>query len=117
MNSLDSSDKRYFSSRCALARCALHDIESHALLMFRFSIFRRSFLHGEVKDATRQGVNLKTKRPKKEANIDELFWRKGLLSCGTAKSLLNSVHYFNGIFFGLRGSARECRNLSLKSFE
>lgn len=84
---------------------------------FRFAIFRRC-LDAEMKDATRQGVCLETKKPEKESVTDEdeeLFWKKGLLGCGTAKSLLNSVYYFNGKIFGLRGS--EHRNLTLNNFE
>ena len=57
-------------------------------------------LTAEMK-ATRQGVHLETKRPEKETVTDEdeeLFWRKELLGCGTAKSILNSVYYFNGKF-------------------
>ena len=60
-----------------------------------------------MKDATRQGVYLESKRPEKEAvtvEDEELFWEKGLLGSGTAKSLLNSVYYFNGKMFRLRGS-------------
>ena len=70
-----------------------------------------------MKDATHQGVSLETKKKEKEAVTDEeeeLFWSKGLLGCGTAKSLLNTVYYYNGKIFGLRGS--EHRKLSLKNF-
>ena len=44
-----------------------------------------------------------------------MFWSKGLLGCGTAKSLLNTVYYYSGKMFGLRRS--EHRTLSLKNIE
>lgn len=71
-----------------------------------------------MKDATRRGVALNTKKPEKEAVTDEeekIFWEKGLLGRSTAKSLLNTIYFFNGKMFGLRGG--EHRNLSLKNFE
>ena len=72
-----------------------------------------------MKDARRAKVFLlKPKKEEKEAvtgEEEELFWSKGLLGCGTAKSLLNTVYYYNGKMFGLRGS--EHRKLSLKNFE
>ena len=45
-----------------------------------------------------------------------MFWSKGLLRFGTAKYLLNTVYYYNGKIFGLRGSERR-KEMSLKNFE
>ena len=62
-----------------------------------------------MKDCTRAGVALQIKslkREEKEAVSDvdeELFWRNGLLGQSTAKSLLNSIYFYNGKIFGLRG--------------
>ena len=67
-----------------------------------------------MKDATREGVSLETKNEETDEE-EELFWSKGLLGCGTAKSLFNTAYYYNGKIFGLRGS--EHRKLSLKNFE
>jgi len=75
-------------------------------------MFRR-VLDAEMKDGTRAGVGLQTKREEKEAESDEdeqLFWRNGLLGQSTAKSLLNSIYFYNGKIFGLRGG--EHRNLT-----
>ena len=59
-----------------------------------------------MKDSTREGVSLETKKEEKEAVMDEeekLFWNKGLLGCGTAKSLLNTVYYYNRKIFWIEG--------------
>lgn len=71
-----------------------------------------------MKDATRRGVTLETKKAEKEAVTDEderLFWSKGLLGCSTAKSLLNTIYFFNGKIFGIRGG--EQRNLRINNFD
>ena len=34
---------------------------------------------------------------------EELFWNLNLLGMSTAKSLLNTVYFYNGKLFGLRG--------------
>ena len=80
-----------------------------SLRFFRFVTFRR-VLDAEMKEATRMGVTLKTKGDEKEAvnSEEELFWSKGLFG---AKSLLNTVYFYNGKLFGLRAS--EHRNISL----
>ena len=76
------------------------------LLFYRFALFRR-VPDAELKDATREGVHLKSKKEEKEAVSDEeeeLFWRlTDLLGTSTAKSLLNTVYFYNGKLFGLRG--------------
>ena len=56
--------------------------------------------------STRQGVSLQTKKEEKEAVIDEdeeKFWSAGLFVSGTAKQLLDTIYFYNGKIFGLRG--------------
>ena len=75
-----------------------------SLCFFRFVTFRR-VLDAEMKEATRIGVTLKTKGDEKEAvnsEEEELFWSKGLFGLSSAKSLLNTVYFYNGKLFGLR---------------
>ena len=57
-----------------------------------------------MKDSTRQGVSLQTKKEKKEAVKDEdeeKFWSAGLFGSGTAKQLLDTIYFYNGKMFGL----------------
>jgi hypothetical protein len=70
-----------------------------------------------MRDATRRDVTLLVKKLEKEVVTDEekLFWSNGLLGCGTAKSLLNTIYCFNGNIFSIRGG--EHKNLRLNSFE
>lgn len=53
-----------------------------------------------MRDATCQGVSLATKQNEKEPVSDDdnekLFWGKQLLGMKTAKTLLNTVYYYNG---------------------
>ena len=75
--------------------------------------FRR-VLDAEMKEATRMGVTLKTKGDEKEAvnnEKEELFWSKGLFGQSSARSLLNTVYFYNGKLFGLRAS--EHRSITL----
>ena len=75
--------------------------------------FRR-VLDAEMKEATRMGVTLKTKGDEKEAvnnEEEELFWSKGLFGQSSARSLLNTVYFYNGKLFGLRAS--EHRSITL----
>lgn len=46
---------------------------------------------------------------------EELFWKQGLLGRATAKSLFNTVYFYNGKLFGLRGG--EHRNINVNNFE
>ena len=64
------------------------------------------------------GVTLKTKGDEKEAvnsEEEELFWSKGLFGLSSAKSLLNTVYFYNGKLFGLCGD--EHRNITVANFE
>ena len=57
-----------------------------------------------MKDSTRQGVSLQTKKEKKEAVKDEneeKFWSAGLFGSGTAKQLLDNIYFCNGKMFGV----------------
>ena len=75
--------------------------------------FRR-VLDAEMKEATRMGVTLKTKGDEKKAvnNEEELFWSKGLFGQSSARSLLNTVYFYNGKLFGLRASEHRSTTLS-----
>ena len=70
-----------------------------------------------MKDSTRQGVSLQTKKEEKEAVTDEdeeKFWSGGLFGSGTAKQLLHTIYFYNGKMFGLRGG--EHRNICVNNF-
>ena len=57
-----------------------------------------------MKDSTRQGVSLQTKKGKKEAVKDEdeeKFWSAGLFGSGTAKQLFDNIYFYNGKMFGV----------------
>ena len=68
-----------------------------------------------MKDATRCDLTVSTKKDKKEAITDEedLFWSKGLMGTGSSNSLLNTVYFYNGKLFGLRGG--EHRNITVRN--
>lgn len=77
-------------------------------------------MDGEMRDATKNGVDLKTKKDvRNEVTLgeEELLWRKGLLGNNTAECLLNTIYFYNGKLFGLRSNEhrllRVC-NISLK---
>lgn len=70
-----------------------------------------------MKDATRQGIHLATKKLERVAASDDVentFWKKELLGRETATALLHTVYYYNGKLFGLREA--EQRN-NLHNFE
>ena len=78
----------------------------------------RSALDAEMKDATRAGVALQNKKAEKLQVTQEeenKFWEMGLLGCQSAKSLLNTVYFYNGKLFGLRGG--DHRNITVANFE
>ena len=78
----------------------------------------RSTLDAEMKDATRAGVALQNKKAEKLPVTQEeenKFWEMGLLGCQSAKSLLNTVYFYNGKLFGLRGG--EHRNITVANFQ
>ena len=78
----------------------------------------RSTLDAEMKDATRAGVALQNKKAEKLPVTQEeenKFWEMGLLGCQSAKSFLNTVYFYNGKLFGLRGG--EHRNITVANFQ
>ncbi|KAK3716290.1 hypothetical protein QZH41_014569 [Actinostola sp. cb2023] len=80
-------------------------------------LFRRA-LDAEMKCGTRDGLHIKFKKDEKEfvsEEEEEMFWKQGLLGTCTAKSLLNTVYFYNGKLFGLRGG--EHRNIVVNIFE
>ena len=69
------------------------------------------------KDSTLQGVSLQTKKEEAEAvtNQDkEKFWSAGLFCSETARQLLDTIHFYNGKMFGLRGG--EHRKICVNNF-
>ncbi|XP_068681836.1 zinc finger MYM-type protein 2-like [Montipora foliosa] len=76
-------------------------------------------LDAEMKDSTRQGVSLQPKKEEKEAVTDEdeeKFWSAGLFGSGTAKQLLDTIYFYNGKMFGLRGGEHRKTNCDVKIF-
>ena len=70
-----------------------------------------------MNDKERRGVTLQTKKDEKEAVTDEdeeKFWSAGLFGSGTAKQLLDTIHFYNGKMFGLRGG--EHRKICVNNF-
>jgi len=71
-----------------------------------------------MKCGTRDGLHIKYKKDEKEFVSEEekeMFWKQGLLGTCTAKSVLNTVYFYNGKLFGLRGG--EHRNIVVNNFE
>ena len=74
-----------------------------------FTLFRRA-LDAEMKDTTREDLHVKNKKTEKESVIEEeeeLFCNLNVLGMSTAKSLLNTVYFYNGKLFGLIGGEYE----------
>ena len=67
----------------------------------------RKVLDGEMRDATRSGVDIQTrKEPQEEITTEEedIFWQKGLLGENSAECLLHTVYFYNDKLFGLRAN-------------
>ena len=63
-----------------------------------------------MKDATRTGVALQNKKAEKFPVTQEeenKFWEMGLLGCQSAKSLPNTVYFYNGKLFELCGDKQK----------
>ena len=78
----------------------------------------RSALGAEMKVATRAGVALQNKKAEKflvTQKEENKFCEMGLLGCQSAKSLLNTVYFYNRKLLGLRGG--EHRNITVANFE
>lgn len=70
-----------------------------------------------MKNATFQGIGKDSKRTDREGitlQDEKLMWEKGLLGYFTAKSLLDTIYFYNGKLFGLR--SKEHRNLRICNF-
>lgn len=73
-------------------------------------------LDAEMKEAHSQGVtNKKKEREPITSEEEERMWKEGLLGAKSAKTLMNTVYYYNGKLFGLR--AGEHRSLRLNDIE
>ena len=71
-----------------------------------------------MKDGVREGLHLKCKKEEKEFVSEQeeaTFWEKKLLGTTSAKSLLNTIYFYNGNVFGLRGGGH--RNIVVNNFE
>ena len=59
-----------------------------------------------MKNGVREGLHIKCKKEEKEFVSEQeeaVFWQKKLLGTTSAKSLLNTIYFYNGKVFGLRG--------------
>ena len=71
-----------------------------------------------MKNGTKEGLHIKCQKDMKEfvsAEEENKFWEINLLGTGSAKSLLNTGHFYNGKIFGLRGG--DHRNIAINNFE
>ena len=71
-----------------------------------------------MKDGVREGLHIKCKKQDKEFVSEQeeaTFWEKKLLGTTSAKSLLNTIYFYNGKVFGLRGG--DHRNIVVNKFE
>ena len=83
----------------------------------RFGLFRRC-LDAEMKSGVREGLHIKCKKEEKEFVSEQeeaTFWQKKLLGTTSAKSLMNTIYFYNGKVFGLRGG--DHRNIVVNNFE
>ena len=75
-----------------------------------FADFRAS-LDSEMKRLQSEGYGTKTKQAEVLTEEDEdILWEKGILGSENPQSLLNSVIFYNRLYFALR-SGREHRQL------
>ena len=59
-----------------------------------------------MKNGVRESLHIKCKKEEREFVSEEeesTFWEKKLLGTTSAKSLLNTMYFYNGKIFGLRG--------------
>ena len=56
-------------------------------------------IYAEMKDGVREGLHIKCKKEEKEFVSEQeeaTFWEKKLLGTTSAKSLLNTIYFYNG---------------------
>lgn len=78
----------------------------------------RKALDAEMKQATFAGIgNMFQRQERKEISEEEetALWRQNLLGCSSAKTLVNTIYFYNGKLFGIR--AKEHRNLRIQNFK
>ena len=71
-----------------------------------------------MKNGVREGLHIKCKKEEREFVSEEeeaAFWEKKLLGTTSAKSLLNTMYFYNGKIFGLRGG--DHRKIVVNNFE
>ena len=71
-----------------------------------------------MKNGVREGLHIKCKKEEREFVSEEeeaTFWEKKLLGTTSAKSLLNTIYFYNGKIFGLRGG--DHRKIVVNNFE
>ena len=71
-----------------------------------------------MKNGVREGLHIKCKKEEKEFVSEQeeaVFWQKKLLGTTSAKSLLNTIYFYNGKVFGLREG--DHRNIVVNNFE
>lgn len=51
-----------------------------------------------MRNATKEGISKKTKKPEKNGVTEEekILWAKNVLGCQKAKSLVNTMYFYNG---------------------
>ena len=62
-----------------------------------------------MKDSMLQGVSLQIKKEERKLYTEEeedKFWSEGLFGNGIAKQLLDTIYFYNGKVFGLRGQPK-----------
>ena len=82
-----------------------------------FGLFPRC-LDAEMKNGVREGLHIKGKKEEKEFVSEQeeaTLWQKNLLGTTSAKSLMNTIYFYNRNVLGLRGG--DHRNIVVNNFE
>ena len=76
----------------------------------------RRLLDAEIKDVQSEGItNSKKERKAISESEEEKMWAEGHLGTKSARTLMETLYFYNGKLFGLRAS--EHRSLRVKDFE